>query len=66
MYEELERLPSAARSGDPSLFGQYLADTGRDYLLVGDLQDTRAHVRFIGDFHGQPVVWDCEFVTLCG
>lgn len=64
MYWELESLPAAARSGDPSLFDQFLADTGQDYILGGSLPDQRAHVRFTGPFHGQLVVWDCEFVTL--
>lgn len=64
MYGELENLPAAARSGDPSLFGQYLADIGQDYVMGGQPHDQRAHVRFTGTFHGQLVVWDCEFVTL--
>ena len=64
MYGDLEQLPAAARSGDPSQFDQYLAETGQDYILGGPLHEQRAHVRFTGPFHGQMVVWDCEFVTL--
>jgi hypothetical protein len=64
VYGDLDQLPSAARSGDPSLFDQYLADTGQDYILAGNLHGETAHVRFTGLFHGQLVVWDCEFATL--
>jgi hypothetical protein len=66
VYGDIEQLPAAARSGDPSSFDQYLADTGQDYILAGALHEQRAHVRFTGPFHGQTVVWDCEFVTLVG
>lgn len=64
MYSDLEHLPAVARSGDPSQFNQYLADTGQSFVLGGPLHDQRAHLRFTGPFHGQQVVWDCEFVTL--
>lgn len=66
MYADIEQLPAAARSGDPSLFDLYLADIGQGYILAGGLHEQRAHVRFTGPFHGQWVVWDCEFVTLGG
>ena len=66
MYGDFDQLPAAARSGDTSLFDQYLADTGQDFILGGPLHEHRAHVRFTGPFHGQLVVWDCEFVTRAG
>jgi hypothetical protein len=66
VYGDIEQLPAAARSGDPSQFDQYLAETGKHYILGGPLHEQRAHVRFTGPFHGQMVVWDCEFVTLAG
>jgi hypothetical protein len=59
-----EQLPAAAWSGRPAEFSRYLADTGQDYVLVAAPDDQSAHVRFSGRFQGQPVVWDCEFVTL--
>lgn len=59
-----EPLPPAAWSGDAGVFDSYLADSGQDYVLVGTPQQERARVRFSGRFQGQPVVWDCEFVTL--
>lgn len=57
-------LPPAAWSGDAGVFDSYLADSGQDYVLVGLPQQERVRVRFSGHFQGQPVVWDCEFVTL--
>jgi len=59
-----EPLPPAAWSGDPDVFDSYLADSGQGYMLVGMPQQERARVRFSGRFQGQPVVWDCDFVTL--
>jgi hypothetical protein len=66
VYGDIDQLPAAARSGDVSLFDQYLADSGQDFIIAGKLHDQQAHVRFTGTFHGQAVVWDCEFVTLAG
>jgi hypothetical protein len=66
VYGDIDQLPAAARSGDVSLFDQYLADSGQDYIIAGQLHEQQAHVRFTGTFHGQAVVWDCEFVTLAG
>ena len=57
-------LPPAALSGDPAVFGEYLRRTGQAFVLLGELQDQRARVRFSGCFEGAQVVWDCEFVTL--
>lgn len=34
------------------------------WLLVEQIDDQRARLRFTGPFQGQTVVWDCEFVTL--
>lgn len=59
-----EQLPAAAWSDRPAEFSGYLADTGQDYVLVAAPDDQTAHVRFSGQFQGQPVVWDCEFLTL--
>jgi hypothetical protein len=33
-------------------------------VLVDQPDNQRIHIRFLGRFLGQPVVWDCEFVTL--
>jgi len=57
-------LPPAALSGDPAIFGEYLRRTGQAFVLLGELQDQRARVRFNGRFEAAEVVWDCEFVTL--
>jgi hypothetical protein len=51
-------------SGDPAIFGEYLRRTGQAFVLLGELQDQRARVRFSGRFEAAEVVWDCEFVTL--
>ena len=57
-------IPPAALSGDPAIFGEYLRRTGQAFVLLGELQDQRARVRFSGRFEAAEVVWDCEFVTL--
>jgi len=57
-------MPPAALSGDPAVFGEYLRRTGQAFLLLGELRDQRARVRFSGHFEAAEVVWDCEFVTL--
>jgi hypothetical protein len=58
------QLPAAALSGDVEQFGRYLAGRSRDYVIVAQPDNQRVHVRFLGHFHGRPVVWDCDFVTL--
>jgi hypothetical protein len=57
-------LPPGALSGDPVVFSEYLRQTGQAFVLLGELQDHRARVRFSGRFEAAEVVWDCEFVTL--
>jgi hypothetical protein len=57
-------IPPAALSGDPTIFGEYLRRTGQAFVLLGELQDQCARVRFSGRFEAAEVVWDCEFVTL--
>lgn len=64
MAEFDAQLPAAAWSDDTELFGRYLNDCSRDYVLVNQPDNQRVHVRFLGHFQGQPVVWDCDFVTL--
>lgn len=59
-----EGLPAAALSGDVTLFCRYLDGIGQDYLLVDQVDDQHARLRFCGPFLGQKVIWDCEFVTL--
>jgi hypothetical protein len=51
-------------SGDPSVFSEYLRQTGQSFVLLGEPQDQRVQLRFTGSFEGGEVVWDCEFVTL--
>jgi hypothetical protein len=57
-------LPPGALSGDPAVFSNYLRQTGEAFVLLGELQDQRARLRFSGRFEAAEVVWDCEFVTL--
>jgi hypothetical protein len=59
-----EGLPAAAFSGDATLFGRYLDDIGKDYLLLDQIGEQRVHLRFCGTFLGEPVVWNCEVLTL--
>jgi hypothetical protein len=59
-----DELPAAAFSGDVTLFEHYLHDIGQDYLLLGRSGEQRAQLRFCGRFLGEPVVWNCEFITL--
>lgn len=41
-----------------------LAETGRDYLCLSGLPDSRVRVRFAGPFEGRRVAWDATFQTL--
>jgi hypothetical protein len=61
---ESAQMPAAALSGNSAVFGAYLRETGHAFVLLGELQDHHAQVRFTGRFEGAEVVWDCEFVTL--
>ncbi len=49
---------------DVEAFSSYLRETGRDWLLVEQLDDQCVHLRFTGPFQGRTVIWDCEFATL--
>jgi hypothetical protein len=41
-----------------------LAANGADFVLLSNLPDTRAHVRFLGRFEGRAVLWDMQLYTL--
>lgn len=62
--EAYERGASAALSGDVSIFGRYLTETGQSFILLSEPGGQAARVRFTGCFEGKRVVWDCQFMTL--
>ncbi len=62
--ESPEQGDSAALSGDVSIFGRYLTETGQTFVLLSAPGGQAAQVRFTGSFEGKRVVWDCQFVTL--
>ena len=64
METDARKLQAAALSDDPAVFSAYLKQTGQPFLLLGDLHEQRARLRFTGPLEAVEVVWDCEFVTL--
>lgn len=50
-------------AADPLQLERELERLGRDYLLR-EAGDEEARLCFTGVFEGQPVVWDCRFLTL--
>jgi hypothetical protein len=61
---ESDQAPDPASSGDPAVVAGYLRERGEPYLLLDELRDDRARLRFTGPFEGENVVWDCELVAL--
>ena len=53
-----------AFSGNVQVFTDYLTATGQPFLVLGKLGGQQVHVRFVGQFEGRDVVWDCRFLTL--
>ncbi|MDX1697174.1 MAG: hypothetical protein R3308_02760 [Thiohalobacterales bacterium] len=45
-------------------FRQLLQRQGADYLHVEPPQDCHAHIRFVGTFEHEPVIWDATVMTL--
>ena len=41
-----------------------LQELGSDYLLINRLSDQQVHVKFIGNFQGQQLVWHAVIRTL--
>ncbi len=56
---------ASAMSTDPVEFQRYL-DLHEDdfFMLEHDALQTTAHVRFIGNYRGQTVIWDCCLMAL--
>jgi hypothetical protein len=52
-------------SADPDEFQRYLDSNNDGFLLLDhDEFQATAHVRFIGDYRGQMVIWDCCLMAL--
>ena len=45
-------------------FRQLLQRQAADYLHVDPPQDARAHIRFVGTFEREPVIWDATVMAL--